>query len=127
MAIRGFKLDPESHDLALDAGGRLLSVEGDDATAQEIKTRLLFFKGEAFTDAREGVPYFQEILKKGVSLPRVRAIIRQVIQSHPGIVDVPVCAIELDRATRAATIVWQARTLAGRIIRSEDYPPLVIV
>lgn len=130
--IRGFYLDPESHDLALDAGGRITFLDGanaaqaDAATAQEIKTRLLFFKGENFADAREGVPYFQEILRKGVALSRVRAIVQRVIRSHPAIVDVPVCTVTLDRVTRAASIVFQARTLAGRLIRSDDFPPLVI-
>lgn len=130
--IRGFYLDPESHDLALDAGGRLTFLDGSDAaqadaaTAQEIKTRLIFFEGESFADAREGVPYFQEILRKGVALSRVRAIVQRVIRSHPSIVDVPVCDVTLDRATRAASVRFAARTLSGRLIRSDDFPPLVI-
>lgn len=123
--IRGFELDT-AHDLALDSGGRLTFVSDDAATAQEIKTRLLFFRGESFTDAREGVPYFQEILKKGVSLPRVRAILRQVIQSHPAIVDVPRLDLTLDRGTRIATVVFEARTVRGTTIRSEDYGALEI-
>lgn len=132
MTLRGFYLDPESHDLYLDAGGRFVFLDGADAaqadraTAQEIKTRLLFFKGEGFTDAREGVPYFQEILRKGVALSRVRAIVQRVIRSHPSIVDVPVCEVTLDRATRAASVRFEARTLSGRLIRSDDFPPLVI-
>ena len=132
MPVRGFKLDPESHDLALDAGGRLEYVtddtqeDADEATAQEIKTRLLFFKGESFTDAREGVPYYQEILIKGVQPARVKAIVRRVIQSHPAIVDVPVCELVLDRATRRAAVTWEARTVEGRIVRSADYPALVV-
>lgn len=132
MPVRGFKLDSESHDLSLDDGGRLEYVtddtqnEADEATAQEIKTRLLFFKGESFTDAREGVPYFQEVLIKGVSPERVRAIVRRVIQSHPSIVDVPVCELSLDRTTRRATVVWEARTVEGRVVRSSDYAPLIV-
>lgn len=126
MTIRGFKLDPLTHDLSLDADGRLETVDGDAATIQEIKTRLLFFKGECFADLREGVPYFQEILKKGVDLARVKAIIRQVVQSHPAIADVPVISIELDRATRHASVSFEARTRAGRVIRSEDFGPIVI-
>jgi hypothetical protein len=45
MGIRGFELGTD-HDLALDAGGRLTYVSDDSATAQEIKTRLMFFRGE---------------------------------------------------------------------------------
>lgn len=123
--MRGFKLDSD-HDLSLDAGGRLEYVTGDEATGQEITTRLLFFRGEAFTDTREGVPWYQEILVKGVDLARVRAIVRQTIASVPGVVDVPVVEIEQDRATRTATIRWEARNAAGRVIRSEDFPALVV-
>lgn len=125
-AIRGFALDPLTHDLSLDAAGRLETIEGDDATIQEIQTRLLFFKGEGFTDLREGVPYFQEILKKGVDLARVKAIVRQVVQNHPAIADVPVVSIDLDRVTRAASVSFEARTRTGRVIRSEDFGPIVI-
>lgn len=125
-SVRGFRLDPESHDLSLDAGGRLEYVEGDEATAQEIKTRLLFFKGENFLDLREGVPYYTEILIKGVDLGRVRALIRSVIASVPGVVDVPVIEVELDRVTRVATVRWEARNATGRIVSSADFGPLVL-
>lgn len=124
--MRGRKLDPESHDLYLDAAGRTASVDGEAATVQEIKTRLLFFKGEAFTDTREGVPWYQEIMRKGGDLGRARAIVRQTILSVPSIVDVPRIELALDRATRALSITWTARTDSGRVIRSEDYPPLVV-
>lgn len=132
MATRGLKLDPTTHDLTLDAGGRLEYVTdstddaADAATVQEIKTRLLFFRGECFADLREGVPYYQEILIKGVDLGRVKAILRQAIASVPGIADVPKLEVNLDRATRAATVVFEARTKRGRVIRSADFPPLVI-
>ncbi len=127
MAVHGLKLDPESHDLSLDAGGRLEFLDtGDDATAQAIKSRLLFFKGESFIDAREGVPWYTEILIKGVDLARVRAVIRQAIASVPGVVDVPRVDVVLDRTTRALTITWTARNATGRVIRSEDFPPLII-
>lgn len=124
--IRGFKLDSESHDLYLDASGDLESIVGDAATAQEAETRFLFFQGESFTDTREGVPWFQEILAKGVDDARVRAIVRRVLLSLPTVIDVPVVEITRDPQTRHATIRWEARDRTGATIRSEDYGPLVI-
>jgi hypothetical protein len=124
--IRGFKIDPETRDLVRDAGGRLEYVEGDEATAQEITSRLEFFRGENFLDVREGVPYYQEILAKGVDPARVIAIVRQAVQSVPSIVDVPRVEIESDNATREAVVTWEARTAEGRVIRSEDFAPLII-
>ena len=123
--MRGFKLDTD-HDLALDSGGRFEFVSGDEATGQEVATRLLFFRGENFLDSREGVPYFQEIFQKGTDPARVRALIRATIQSVPAIVDVPVCEIVTDPATRRAVCTWSARTNTGTVIRSEDFPPLVL-
>lgn len=131
--MRGFKLttvaDPETgtniHDFEL-SGGDLIPVDGVQAAGQEIKTRLQLFKGEYFLDLREGVPYFQEILKKGVDPARVREIIRQVIESVPGIVDAPEITIDFDRAARTATVVWRARYLGGAVVRSEDFGPLIV-
>ena len=124
--MRGFKLDLESHDLYLDDSGDLAEIDGDDATAQEIKSRLLHFKGEAFDDLRTGVPWYTEILVKGGDLARFRAIVRQVIASVPAVLDVPRVDIVLDRATRSATVTWTARNRTGGLIRSEDYAPLVV-
>ena len=123
--MRGFKLNAD-HDLELDAGGRLIEIDGIDATAQEIKTRLLFHKGESFTDANEGVPYIDQILIKGGDPGRARALVRQVIESVPSVVDVPVVEFSLDRVTRTATVIWEARHASGRVIRSADFPPLVL-
>lgn len=123
--MRGFKLNT-AHDLSLDAGGRLEAIDGDAATAQEIRTRLLFFRGESFLDSREGTPWWTEILVKGVDLARVRAIVRAVIASVPSIVDVPEVEVTLDRSTRAATIRWVARSDSNRLIRSDDFPALIV-
>ena len=131
---RGFRLttaadvgpgNPVEHDLIL-VGGTLAVVNGDEATAQEIKTRLLFFKGEAFTNLLEGVPYFQEILRKGVDENRAKAIIKEAILSVPSIVDVRSITFNLDRAFRVASVSWEARTNTDTIITSEDFGPLVI-
>lgn len=125
MAIRGFKLDT-NHDLSLDDGGRLEFVEDDAATIQEIGTRLRLLRGENFLDLREGVPYFTEILIKGVDVARVRSLIRQTIASVPGVVDVPVVDVSLDRSARALIVAFEARHATGRVIRSEDFPALVL-
>tara|TARA_R110000868_G_scaffold69705_1_gene204886 strand:- start:376 stop:759 length:384 start_codon:yes stop_codon:yes gene_type:complete len=124
--MRGIRLDPLTHDLSLDAGGRIETIDGDEATAQEIRTRLLFFRSESFTDQTEGIPWYQEILVKGGDLGRVRAIIRACIASVPAIVDVPLVNVEVDRTTRTGTITWEARTNTGTRITSADFPPLVI-
>lgn len=124
--MRGFLLDPLTHDLSLDAAGRLETVDGDDATYQEIRCSLLLMYGENFCDVTEGVPWFQEIFQKGTPRGRIEELIRQTVKRHPAIVDVPLCRLDLDRATREGSIVFEARTASGRIIRSQDYPPILL-
>ena len=120
--MRGLRLDPLTHDLVVGS----LTIDGEEATDQEIKTRLLFFKAESFTDRNEGVPWYQEILVKGGDLGRVRAIVRATIASVPAVVDVPVVDLTLDAETRELSIYFEARSKDGAIIRSSDYPPLVV-
>lgn len=122
---RGFKLDPNTHDFVL-VDGTFDTVEGIAATAQEIKTRILLFKGEYFLDRREGVPYFQELLQKGVPVERVISVMRQVIQSVPSVIDVPRVDVSLDRANRVASVSWEARNTDGTLIRSEDFGPVIV-
>jgi hypothetical protein len=123
--IRGWTLDTD-HDLDLDAAGRLIENDGDDATYQEIACSLLLMYGENFMDVTEGVPWFAEIFQKGTPRARIEALIRNTIQLHPAIVDVPRVALETDRATRESAITFEARTASGRIIRSQDYRPILL-
>ncbi len=124
--MRGFLLDPLTHDLSLDAAGRLETVTGDDATYQEIRCSLLLMYGENFCDVTEGVPWFQEIFQKGTPRARVEELIRQTVARHPAIVDVPLVRLVSDRVTRTGTITFEARTASGRVIRSQDFPPIVL-
>ena len=68
--------NPIAGDLEIQAGEFVLLTPVEQA-GQAIGNRLKFFKGESFLDVREGVPYFTEILAKGISLARIRSIIRQ--------------------------------------------------
>lgn len=112
--------NPVVGDLHL-TGGDLSIVDGDDATAQEIRSRLLLFKGSNFVDLREGIPYYQEILAKGIAPARVRSLLRQAILSHPAVVDVPSLTVSIDRATRSATVTFEARTVEGTVVSSVDF------
>lgn len=101
-------------DLALDAAGTLVQLDGSEAIAQQCATRLRFGLGEYFGDLRQGIPYFEEILIKGGSLPRAREIVRRALLTVPGVVDVPQVTLDFDSATRELTITWQARvSVAG--------------
>ena len=130
--MRGFKKtltvdadNPVVGDFHLTAGD-MTSVDGDDATPQELRSRFLLVKGSSFTDLREGVPYFTDILIKGYDPGRVRSVFRQTILSHPAIVDVPRLTLSVNSA-REASVAYEARTVLGTVIRSEDFGPVTIV
>jgi hypothetical protein len=120
--------NPVLRDLHLVGGDAEILGEGDEleATAQEVGSRLLLFRGSYFLDLREGVPWYQEILGKGASTPRIREILRQTIQGHPAVADVLSVDVGLDRTTRAATVSWEARTIEGLIVRSEEHGPVTV-
>ena len=117
--------NPVIGDMHLTDGDSTI-VEGDAATAQELRSRVLLFRGSYFLDLREGLPWFQEILTKGSVPGRVRELFREALLTHPAIVDVPMLRLAIERATRAASLVFEARTTTGTVIRSEDFGPVSI-
>lgn len=81
------------HDLDISTGD-LEILEGAEAIAQHLRIRLQFFFAEWFLDRRLGVPYYQKILIKNPGTNVVRAIIRKVVTSTPGVL----ALISLDTA-----------------------------
>lgn len=75
-------LDPNSHDLVIETGTLRLTSDINEDAAQRLKIRLLIFKGEWILDNREGVPYYQSILKK-TSKAAVDSIFKAKIQEEP--------------------------------------------
>lgn len=120
--------NPVLSDLNLVLGDAEILGDGDEleATAQEIRSRFLLFRGSYFRDLREGVPWYQDILVKGPDIPRVRELLRQTILTHPAIVDVLSLTIEQNKTARSASVVWEARTVDGQIVRSKDFGPVIV-
>lgn len=121
--------NPVVGDMYLEGGTSVALTNADDAieaTAQELRSRILLFRGSYFLDLREGVPWFQEILRKGYVPARVREIFRQTLLTHPAIADVPLITLSVDRATRAASLAFEARTTDGKVVSSEDFGPVEI-
>lgn len=107
--------NPVHHDLRL-TNGHLTFLEGHEAIAQKVKIRLWFFRGEWYLDQREGIPYWTRLFVKDPDLPALEAMFRRVIQGTPGIAIVDRLTLELDRATREASLSFAAKTDAGATI-----------
>lgn len=80
--MRTFKLD-EDGDLDFTTG--LSMVEGKEFTAQKLRIRMRFFKGEWILDTEIGIPYFQEIFKNKFDSKRAERLFTKAILSTPGV------------------------------------------
>ncbi len=123
--------NPVVHDLFLKNGSFVLIGDTPEtfkeAVAQNIKQRLLFFKGEWFLDRNEGVPWFEDILVLNVDLGLVRTIFKQVITGTDGVASVQDMTLALDRAARALSVSFIAILTDGSKLVSGEVPgPFVV-
>ena len=77
-------LDPATHDLAR-SGGSFQRVDAGEEIRQNITVRLLLFRGEAWLDTLLGVPYFGEVLRKGIDEAALTNIFRDAILGSDGV------------------------------------------
>lgn len=102
----------QANDIVIEENVIVL-IDGRDEIAQTLRTRLRVFLGEWFLDTREGVPYFEEILKKNPDPGRVDAIFKNEILTSPGVVEL--ITFKLDITGRKLTLEFTARTDDGII------------
>jgi hypothetical protein len=113
--------NPVPGDLRVD-GVELALVQGGDAIAQELEVRLRWWLGEWFLDQRQGVPYVQRILRKGVSEQAVRALLRQHIERSADVARVISIEVTIDRATREASVDFEVLTTEGETLSLAAVP-----
>ena len=110
-------------DLALDpATGDLVFVNRDLATvsgAELVQQRLAIiprmFKGEWFLDADAGIPWFQEILEKGVDTTVVDAILRKAILDTEDVNRLLTYESSIDVASRTISVAFSVDTVYGPV------------
>lgn len=126
LATSADLVNPIPHDLALDETGNFYFKTGIESTAQAIKSRLRMFLGEWFLDRREGVPYFRHFFVKIRSTQVIRAIIRNVILTTPGVDSLNYLRFNFDRGARFLAIDFEAVGDNGEVIRSEDDDQFIV-
>lgn len=107
-------------DLKLTPAGDLVfAKEGDviitDSIAQAIRIRLRWFLGEWAFNPELGLPFFEEILKKNVSVTYAEQLITEQILEVAGVSKVNSIDISTNRAERTMSITFQATTEEGII------------
>jgi hypothetical protein len=106
-----FKLD--GNDDLLIENNDLVLVDGLDAIAQDMQTRLQIFQGEWFLDTRIGVPWFQKILGSKSRSLVVKSVIRKSILTTPGILNILDLNFEFDGTTRTLSVSGRCGTVEG--------------
>jgi hypothetical protein len=84
-----------------------------ESVAQKIKLRLLKYFGEYFLDIEQGVPYFQTILKKGVSKDYVDTLFIDTITETTGVLSLDTFESILDGGSGVYQFSFVATTVEG--------------
>lgn len=95
-------------DLTFVGGDLVLEERRYYDVAQAILVTLQTHRGEYQLDITAGVPWREQILGKGRSLPAIQLTIKAIVESIDGVVRVEEVRATLDRQTRALTITFNA-------------------
>ncbi len=127
------ELNPVEGDIEIDARGRIVWTNDatGDSTAQKLRIRFNFWRGEYFADTRLGVPYIRQGTSLGIlgekwDEPTFNAIMRNVILTTPGVASLRSYAVTFDRQTRTASLVFTAILVNGFVFDSSNYAPFIV-
>lgn len=84
-------------------------------TLQNIRSNLRFFQGEYFLDQSVGMPYWQTLLAKGITLDVIEGIYRQAILDTDGVLSINSLTATLDNAARSLVINFSVQSVNGTI------------
>lgn len=115
------KLDPVTRDLMFDGNGIMLTVEGDEATAQNITNTLNTWLGEFMLDETHGTDY-ELILGDNyfdATDDEVKEIIRDAILQEPQVTLIK--SINVERGeSRTLTFGFDGELASGSSISLEE-------
>lgn len=120
MALFGdLELDPKTHDLVITNKDLVVIDDTADAITQRLKVVLLFFRGEWFLNTEFGVPYYQSILRKGITKTKVDGIFKKEILGVEGVIAILDFTSTLNAASREYTVTFSCRVSTGDTITLE--------
>lgn len=104
--------NPHVGDLEV-RGTEFVLVQGAEALAQEVEVRLRWWRGEHFLDVRRGTPWLEQILRKGVDIAAVHAVLEEQILATQGVVAVREWNLRVDHNRRVLSGTVEIVTEAG--------------
>jgi hypothetical protein len=119
--------NPIEGDIFIGEDGSIAPIGTDnEAIVQQLRERLMSFRGDYFLNLSEGIPWIQHIFQKGTTEAQIKQYISQALLSHPLVSEVSSIALTHNRATRHLTIAFVVRTNDSRNISSADFGPVII-
>ena len=101
--------------------GDLVLVDGIDAIAQDLTTRLRFFLGEWFLDQGMGIDFYGKILVKNPSMPDIIPMFAKVIKTTAGVKSIKqALSYSYAGATRTMSISFKADTVVGPLVYARE-------
>lgn len=122
-----FELDGDAWDLVINDDIGI--VENAAMTSQDSKFSLQLIQGEVFDDNRIGMPWLTDMVNPQVSIAAKKQIIRDIIMSTPGAIELTRMDIAVDNVTGIASCVFEGitdngETFGSSIGRVEIKPPI---
>lgn len=122
-----FELDNDGWDLVItdDIG----IVENAAMTSQDSKFSLQLIQGEVFDDNRLGMPWLTDMVNPQVSIAAKKQIIRDIIMSTPGAIELTRLEVAVDNESGIASASFEGITDNGEVFgssigRIEPKPPI---
>lgn len=122
-----FELDSNSWDLVItdDIG----IVENAAMTSQDSKFSLQLIQGEVFDDNRIGMPWLTDMVSPQVSIAAKKQIIRDIIMTTPGAIEITRLEVAVDNESGIASAVFEGITdnrevFGSSIGKIEPKPPI---
>lgn len=122
-----FELDSDEWDLVItdDIG----IVENAVMTSQDSKFSLQLIQGEVFDDNRIGMPWLTDMVSPQVSIAAKKQIIRDIIMTTPGAIELTKLEVVVDNESGIASSVFEGITDNGGVFgssigRIEPKPPI---
>lgn len=113
------KLD-STGDLAIENNSVVILSDLAEETAQRLKTKFRFFRGEWPLDLRVGLPLFEVVFVKPANLNAIRSMFRQVVLEDEACTGCGPIAIDFDTQARSLSLSLDAVLTDGIVLPISD-------
>ena len=112
MALNRFtydlEIDPETHGIR--------RVYGSEEIAQNVRSRILFARGEWFLKLTQGIPWLTRLLGRNPRIEEIRAYVTAEILQTWGVEQLLTLSIYLDKRKRKLNIDFTYRDIYGNTV-----------